>query len=237
MVRRRGVGRTALLTRCGRGLTLTYRTRPPCADWRASRCLRWASRAAPHLHPGPRSSPRARLDPGVASASAMLPVPNTPILITWSLSVPAPTVYPNARRPFGHHLVRDDRRLPRRLPRPPRLRPALQHLERRGALGTAQRTPAPGSNYRERIGGISSKVLTETLRRLQFNGLVDRQADPDALFSGRVPNFTALGRTLLAPIDAVGAWAFESGDEVMAARSSMHSRTARSPQPTGGLDG
>ncbi|WP_329530014.1 helix-turn-helix transcriptional regulator [Streptomyces sp. NBC_01450] len=33
---------------------------------------------------------------------------------------------------------------------------------------------------RERIGGISSKVLTETLRRLQFNGLVDRQAHPGA---------------------------------------------------------
>lgn len=77
--------------------------------------------------------------------------------------------------------------------------------------------PTRPVELRERIGGISSKVLTETLRRLQYNGLVDRQAHPDA--SSRVEyQLTALGRTLLAPIDAVGAWAFEHGDEVMAAQ-------------------
>ena len=79
---------------------------------------------------------------------------------------------------------------------------------------------------RERIGGISSKVLTETLRRLQFNGLVDRQADPDA--PSRVEyRLTALGRTLLAPIDAVGAWAFEHGDEVMASQEAACVRASR----------
>jgi DNA-binding HxlR family transcriptional regulator len=46
---------------------------------------------------------------------------------------------------------------------------------------------------------------------------VDRQAHPGA--PPRVEyQLTALGRTLLAPIDAVGAWAFEHGDEVMAAQ-------------------
>jgi hypothetical protein len=43
------------------------------------------------------------------------------------------------------------------------------------ALRDGPRRPV---ELRERIGGISSKVLTETLRRLRFNGLVDRQADP-----------------------------------------------------------
>lgn len=74
----------------------------------------------------------------------------------------------------------------------------------------------PGA-LRGRIGGISPKVLTETLRRLECNGLVDRRA-----YGGSPPRveygLTALGRTLLAPIDAFGAWAFEHGDEVMAAR-------------------
>lgn len=76
---------------------------------------------------------------------------------------------------------------------------------------------------REQIGGISSKVLTETLRRLQFNGLVERREHP-----GAPPHvayeLTALGRTLLAPIDAVGAWAFAHGDEVMAAQEAADSR-------------
>ena len=96
------------------------------------------------------------------------------------------------------------------------------------ALRDGPRRPV---ELREQIGGISSKVLTETLRRLQFNGLVDRQAHPDA--PSRVEyQLTALGRTLLAPIDAVGAWAFEHGDEVMAAQEAACTPAPRSPRPS-----
>ncbi|MFJ2768329.1 winged helix-turn-helix transcriptional regulator [Streptomyces sp. NPDC087300] len=67
------------------------------------------------------------------------------------------------------------------------------------------------------IGGISPKVLTETLRRLTYNGLVTR-----ASYAGSPPRveyeLTALGRTLLAPIEAFGVWAHEHGDAVMAAQ-------------------
>ena len=74
----------------------------------------------------------------------------------------------------------------------------------------------PGA-LREHIGGISPKVLTETLRRLEFNGLVERHAYGEA--PPRVEyELTDLGRTLLGPIGAFGAWAFEHGDEVMAAQ-------------------
>ncbi|MEV5310221.1 helix-turn-helix domain-containing protein [Streptomyces sp. NPDC052610] len=85
----------------------------------------------------------------------------------------------------------------------------------------------PGE-LRERIGGISQKVLTETLRRLEFNGLVARRA-----YGGAPPRveyeLTALGRTLLAPIDAFGAWAFEHGDEVMAAQERHEPAPPRRP--------
>ncbi|WP_407565171.1 winged helix-turn-helix transcriptional regulator [Streptomyces sp. 184] len=82
------------------------------------------------------------------------------------------------------------------------------------ALRDGPRRPV---ELRERIGGISSKVLTETLRRLQFNGLIERRVGLEG--RGRVEyGLTALGETLLAPIDAVGAWAFAHGDEVMAAQ-------------------
>ncbi|WP_406063466.1 helix-turn-helix transcriptional regulator [Streptomyces sp. NBC_01077] len=80
-----------------------------------------------------------------------------------------------------------------------------------------RRGPVRPGELRERIGGISPKVLTETLRRLQFNGLVERRAYP-----GSPPRveyaLTALGRTLLEPIEAFGAWAFAHGEDVMAAR-------------------
>ncbi|MBW5423149.1 transcriptional regulator [Streptomyces sp. BG9H] len=77
--------------------------------------------------------------------------------------------------------------------------------------------PSRPVELRERIGGISAKVLNETLRRLRFNGLVARDTHPGA--PPRVEyRLTALGRTLLGPIDAFGAWAYEHGDEVMAAQ-------------------
>ncbi|WP_372349447.1 winged helix-turn-helix transcriptional regulator [Streptomyces sp. KL116D] len=79
-----------------------------------------------------------------------------------------------------------------------------------------ERPYRPGE-LRGRIGGISPKVLTETLRRLEFNGLVTRQVYEEV--PPRVEyELTALGRTLLGPIDAFGAWAFTHGDEVMAAQ-------------------
>ncbi|MFD5749443.1 winged helix-turn-helix transcriptional regulator [Streptomyces sp. NPDC127033] len=84
---------------------------------------------------------------------------------------------------------------------------------------------------RERIGSISSKVLTETLRRLQFNGLVARHVHPGV--PARVEyELTVLGRTLLVPIDAVGAWAFEHGDEVMAAQEAQCTLTTQRPPHT-----
>ncbi|MGW6396224.1 winged helix-turn-helix transcriptional regulator [Streptomyces sp. NPDC055103] len=77
--------------------------------------------------------------------------------------------------------------------------------------------PGRPVELRKRIGGISPKVLTETLRRLEFNGLVERNAYAEA--PPRVEyELTALGRSLLAPIEAFGVWAFEHGDEVMAAQ-------------------
>jgi DNA-binding HxlR family transcriptional regulator len=80
---------------------------------------------------------------------------------------------------------------------------------------------------RERIGGISAKVLTETLRRLEFNGLVARRA-----YGGAPPRveyeLTDLGRSLIPPIEALSDWAFEHGDDVMDAQE-----RAEVPGPAG----
>ncbi|MFK4121067.1 winged helix-turn-helix transcriptional regulator [Streptomyces longwoodensis] len=92
------------------------------------------------------------------------------------------------------------------------------------ALRDGPRRPV---ELRRQIGGISSKVLTQTLRRLQSNALVDRQAHPGA--PPRVEyQLTTLGRTLLGPIDAVGAWAFEHGDELLTAQEANCTATIQS---------
>ncbi|MCO5996594.1 winged helix-turn-helix transcriptional regulator [Actinoallomurus rhizosphaericola] len=67
------------------------------------------------------------------------------------------------------------------------------------------------------IGGISGKVLTETLRRLEDDGLVLRRAYTEA--PPRVEyELTAPGRGLLEPIEALGRWTEEHADAVVAAQ-------------------
>jgi DNA-binding HxlR family transcriptional regulator len=74
-------------------------------------------------------------------------------------------------------------------------------------------------DLRARIGGISAKVLTETLRRLEHSGLIERRIYREA--PPRVEyELTDLGRTLLGPIEAFGIWADRHGDEVVAAQQS-----------------
>lgn len=70
---------------------------------------------------------------------------------------------------------------------------------------------------RERIGGISAKALNETLRRLEHNGLIERQAYREA--PPRVEyRLTELGETLLGPLETLGEWAHTHGDAVLAAQ-------------------
>jgi DNA-binding HxlR family transcriptional regulator len=61
------------------------------------------------------------------------------------------------------------------------------------------------------IGGISRKVLTQTLRRLQQYGLVERQAEAPRRIEYRL---TDLGRTLVEPIEMLTSWARDHGGAI-----------------------
>lgn len=70
----------------------------------------------------------------------------------------------------------------------------------------------------KRIGGISRKMLTQTLRALERNGLVQRVVYPV------VPpvveySLTPLGQTLVEPIKALSDWAYGHLQEVAQART------------------
>ncbi|MFD3586659.1 winged helix-turn-helix transcriptional regulator [Streptomyces sp. NPDC058683] len=65
----------------------------------------------------------------------------------------------------------------------------------------------------ELIGGVSRKVLTQTLRRLQDNGLVERRAYAEA--PPRVEySLTELGATLREPIAVLADWAKSNGEAI-----------------------
>ena len=71
--------------------------------------------------------------------------------------------------------------------------------------------PRRYSELLERIGGISKKMLTQTLHKLERNGLVRRQA-PDYLL-------TELGGSLLGVVGSLAGWAEDHTDALLDARS------------------
>ena len=71
---------------------------------------------------------------------------------------------------------------------------------------------------RERIGGVAPKVLTQTLRALERDGLVTRtvyaEVPPRVEYA-----LTKLGRSLREPLEAVQVWAERHVSAVLDARA------------------
>lgn len=76
--------------------------------------------------------------------------------------------------------------------------------------------PMRFSELHGRIDGITKKVLVDTLRALERDGMVEhvREADQHARY-----RLTALGGTLREPLLALQVWAEAHVDEVLEARS------------------
>ncbi|ROP35354.1 winged helix-turn-helix transcriptional regulator [Saccharothrix texasensis] len=81
--------------------------------------------------------------------------------------------------------------------------------------------PLRYGELQDRIGGISNKMLTQTLARLRGNGLLTSADGCHEL--------TALGRSLLTPVRALAAWAEEHTGDLLDAR--------RDPDVPDGADG
>jgi len=70
---------------------------------------------------------------------------------------------------------------------------------------------------RRELAGVSQKMLTQTLRDLECNGLVDRTVHPDT--PPRVEyGLTPLGQTLVEALTVLRDWANDHYHEVEAAR-------------------
>jgi len=85
--------------------------------------------------------------------------------------------------------------------------------------------PQRFSRLRLRIGGVAPKVLTQTLRALERDGIVTRTAYPE--IPPRVEyELTPLGRSLEAPIRAVTEWAERNMPRITRARLAHDRRAA-----------
>ena len=84
-------------------------------------------------------------------------------------------------------------------------------------IGTLEDGPLRFSQLARRVDGVSQKMLTQTLRALEADGLVRRtvylEVPPRVEYE-----LTELGRSLLEPLHALVSWASENMEEVQAAR-------------------
>ncbi len=74
------------------------------------------------------------------------------------------------------------------------------------------------------LDGISHKVLTDTLRRAERNGLITRYLDGGRIESATLYELTDLGRSLDEPLAALGRWVDANWDQVEAAQRSWAAR-------------
>lgn len=106
-------------------------------------------------------------------------------------------------------------------------RTVLRHLTDRWTplvVGALEEGPLRFGELRDSIGGVTAKVLTETLRSMERDGLVTRTAHD--VMPPRVDYaLTPLGRTLVPPLQALRSWAQDHAAEVLEATESAE--TAR----------
>ncbi len=92
-------------------------------------------------------------------------------------------------------------------------------------VGALDPGPQRFSALAARVGGISQKMLTQTLRSLERDGFVTRTVYPE------IPphveyELTALGRSLQEPLRALEEWAIANMDEVAANQRRAATATA-----------
>lgn len=91
-------------------------------------------------------------------------------------------------------------------------------------IGILMNGTARFGELRRRIDGISQKMLTQTLRDMERDGLVVRTVF--AVIPPRVEySLTDLGRTLCGPLEALAKWAEAHMHEVHDAQERFDNRT------------
>lgn len=91
----------------------------------------------------------------------------------------------------------------------------------RWMLGVISELSQGGRRYQDlhdALDGISYKVLTETLRRAERDGLIARHLDGRRIETATLYELTDLGRSLDAPLAAMAEWSERNWPAVEAAR-------------------
>lgn len=80
------------------------------------------------------------------------------------------------------------------------------------------------SQLRAGIGGVTPKVLTQTLRTLERDGLIGRTVHAEVPVRVEY-ELTEVGRTLLGPLETIRIWAETHAEGILEARDEYDERT------------
>ncbi len=92
-------------------------------------------------------------------------------------------------------------------------------------LDGARRGPLRFNVIKRRLEGVTQKALTQTLRRLERNGFIERRVLTGSPVAVEY-EITPLGRTLQKPLKALYAWTAEHLALVEQARRAFDARRA-----------
>ncbi|WP_307873021.1 winged helix-turn-helix transcriptional regulator [Paractinoplanes ovalisporus] len=84
--------------------------------------------------------------------------------------------------------------------------------------------PRRFNDIRRELEGVTQRVLTQTLRRLERNGMVERRVLPTSPV-GVEYSLTALGESLREPFGHLYAWTVDHADEIQARQNDYDART------------
>ncbi|WP_369372193.1 winged helix-turn-helix transcriptional regulator [Promicromonospora sp. Populi] len=87
-------------------------------------------------------------------------------------------------------------------------------------IGALEQGPVRFGAIQRRLGGVTPKVLTSTLRRLESHGIIDRTVYPAVPLHVEY-ELTALGHTLVGPLAAIRLWAEEHLDDTEPAEAEV----------------
>ena len=94
-------------------------------------------------------------------------------------------------------------------------------------IGVLSEGPLRFGDVQQQVAGISHRMLTQTLRHLERDGMVTRTSFPE--IPPRVEyEATTLGRRLSVPVLALAQWVSEHRTEILAARAGYDERQERS---------
>ncbi|WP_225848732.1 helix-turn-helix domain-containing protein [Streptomyces sp. HPF1205] len=100
-------------------------------------------------------------------------------------------------------------------------------------MGALSGGPVRFGALRRRLDGITQKMLTQTLRTLERDGLVTRTVYPT--IPPRVEYAaTPLGASVTDLLSGIRVWSEEHIDEILDARDAYDARAAREPRPVTG---